>query len=382
MHDTLKTHNFPLDLTSSELYEMIELAPVAFCTINPDGLIRSANQYCLRMFGINKSDEAHYYFQDIFTDKALASRFINQICYVNKISNLQAQLCNVRTKATFYFIMSAVVHKRENAPDSVLCFMRDISDLKQRENHLKDYTEQLERSNAELDEFASIVAHDLKQPLYNMILTIKQMIEQSSASNAQPLQREKLEILQSSAQHFYALIEATLAYARLNYQILRLQPIDLNDIADNIIHALNPTLTQRKTNVTIPHRLPALMIDQKAISEVLRNLISNAIKYNDKHNPVVEIGYLANYTRPYLPGRDAKFFKHVIYVKDNGIGIDAMHHQQIFKLFKRLEQSNDYGGGLGLGLAAVAKIVNRMGGDIWLESTLGVGSTFYVGFAS
>ena len=105
--------------------------------------------------------------------------------------------------------------------------------------------------------------------------------------------------------------------------------------------------------------------DAARIGEVFQNLFSNAAKYNDKPSKWIEVGCDHSSTPP------------VFYVRDNGIGIPPQHHENVFRIFKRLHEQNKYGGGTGAGLTIIKKIIERYGGRIWLESVPGEGTVFY-----
>lgn len=112
--------------------------------------------------------------------------------------------------------------------------------------------------------------------------------------------------------------------------------------------------------------------------EIFSNLVSNALKYTYKNCPRIEIGYLAtNELEAHLNARIEVKGQNVFYVRDDGIGIESRYFEQIFGMFKRLHGRNQFGGGVGAGLSIVKKVVQRHGGSIWIDSTVGVGTTFY-----
>ena len=118
----------------------------------------------------------------------------------------------------------------------------------------------------------------------------------------------------------------------------------------------------------MPEPLPKMRCDQARVGEIFRNLITNAIKYNDKPEKWIEIG---------VQNGGGALPLYVFYVRDNGIGIRPNHLESIFRIFKRLHGRDRYGGGTGAGLTIVKKIVERHGGDIWVNSEPGEGTTFY-----
>jgi light-regulated signal transduction histidine kinase (bacteriophytochrome) len=135
---------------------------------------------------------------------------------------------------------------------------------------------------------------------------------------------------------------------------------------------LEPLLREKNASIVVPCPLPMLVCDKTGLQEILANLIINAVKYNDKKHKTVEVGMLESAQSP--QGVE----KNVFYVKDNGIGIDPRFHEIIFRLFKRLPESVRYDAtGTGMGLTFVKKIIEFNNGNIWLESRLSEGTTFY-----
>jgi two-component system, chemotaxis family, sensor kinase Cph1 len=237
---------------------------------------------------------------------------------------------------------------------------------------------ELERSNIDLDSFAYVASHDLKEPLrgihnYSTFL----MEDYGEVLDAEGV--SKLQTLTRLTSRMEFLIDSLLHYSRLGRAELAHDLIDLNLMAQEVVELFRIT-TGDALEVTA-HPLPTIRGDRTQLNELLTNLVSNAIKYND--NPVVkiEIGCLepaiAQRTRRERAKMDFQEAAHVIYVRDNGIGIEASHLDDVFRIFKRLHTREAYGGGTGAGLTIAQKIVERHGGKIWVESSPGHGSTFY-----
>jgi len=222
----------------------------------------------------------------------------------------------------------------------------------------------LEQSNDELESFAYIVSHDLQEPLRG-IQNFSQLL--SDASNGQTItdeQRMWLNVIINLSTRMHNLIEALLQYSRANQQVLNLTRVNLNQLLMTVREDLASRIAESNTQIVIPRSLPEIYCDAVRIRAVFENLITNAIKYNDQAEKLVEIGYTE--TVPLM-----------FYVRDNGIGIKDEHQQIIFTIFRRLHGRNDYGGGTGAGLTITQKHIERQGGKIWLESASGRGSTFY-----
>jgi two-component system, chemotaxis family, sensor kinase Cph1 len=130
--------------------------------------------------------------------------------------------------------------------------------------------------------------------------------------------------------------------------------------------------------VELPRPLPTVLCDRVRVREIFSNLLSNAIKYTAQSCPRIEIGYLApDEQLEVSPAKVETERLTIFYVRDDGIGIAQQHFDQVFRMFKRLHGREEYGGGVGAGLTIVEKLVQRHGGTVWVESTEGVGSTFY-----
>jgi light-regulated signal transduction histidine kinase (bacteriophytochrome) len=190
----------------------------------------------------------------------------------------------------------------------------------------------------------------------------------------------KLQTLVRLTQRMEDLIESLLHFSRLGRMELSMQKTNLNELVKNVIDILSISLKD-KVEICIPQPLPFVRCDRIQVNEVFTNLISNAIKYNDKADKWVEIGFLDAVDQ--LKNKNTQSSEDklnqgiVFYVRDNGIGIREKHLNTIFRIFKRLHAPNKYGGGTGAGLTIAKKIVERHNGKIWVESKYGEGSTFY-----
>ncbi|MBD2355979.1 GAF domain-containing protein [Tolypothrix sp. FACHB-123] len=232
----------------------------------------------------------------------------------------------------------------------------------------------LERSNRQLASFAYAASHDLKEPLRGIYNYSTILLE----DYAQILDADALECLEtvvSLSVRMETLINALLRLAQLGQAQLRKQPTDFNDLVNELIDVFRASRPDAHLfNIRIPQPLPTVQCDSVLVNEVFSNLITNAFKYNDKAEQWVEIGYLNSHPQQ---RKQQSSVTPIFYVRDNGIGIPEHHRETIFRLFKRLHSQEKYGGGVGAGLAIVKKIVELHNGQIWVESTLGIGSTFY-----
>lgn len=179
---------------------------------------------------------------------------------------------------------------------------------------------------------------------------------------------EKLNSLLKMSRRMDDLINRLLEFSRLGRTELSYMDTDLDKTLDEVLDLMDSTIKSEHIEIIRPSKLPVTYCDHARTGEIFRNLIVNAIKYNDKSKKVIEIGCKPHPENAAIP---------LFFIKDNGIGIPERHYNSIFKMFKRLHQKDEYGGGTGAGLSMVQRIVTQHGGKIWVDSIEGEGTTFY-----
>ncbi|MGB3616627.1 MAG: ATP-binding protein [Catalinimonas sp.] len=244
--------------------------------------------------------------------------------------------------------------------------LKTAGELKLRADVLARLNDELTRSNDDLDSFAYIASHDLKEPLRG-IRNYAQFLLEDYEDQLDKEGRQKLETLVRLGRRMEELISSLLEFSRVGRLDLAVKRCDTNEIVADVLEMLAPRLEERRAVVHLPRPLPTVECDEVRITEVFANLISNGVKYNDQPQPRVEVGYTE------VEGSDNPVF----FVRDNGIGIEREYHENVFHIFRRLHARDAYDGGTGAGLTIVRKIVERHGGRIWLESQPGRGTTFY-----
>jgi signal transduction histidine kinase len=243
------------------------------------------------------------------------------------------------------------VHKRTNM-------------LIESNNELSNMNNRLGQSNNELERFAYIASHDLKSPLRN-IISFLNLIERKLANTDDPEIKEYFKFATDNAKQMHTLIQDVLEFSQIdNNQENTKDNVDFNASMLQVVHNLRETIEQKQATVIV-NELPNLFINQVHIIQLFQNLIGNGLKYNESVNPEVCIEHTNENG------------KHIFSIKDNGIGIPKEFHIQIFEMFKRLHTKDKYKG-TGIGLAVCQKIVNNLGGKIWLDSSVGEGTTFYI----
>lgn len=240
--------------------------------------------------------------------------------------------------------------------------MTDISYMKEYEESLLELNKQLELSNAELERFAYVASHDLQEPL-RMVSSFLTLLEKKYGDVFDDKARQYIHYARDGAVRMRQIILDLLEFSRVGKHNERLKEIDPKDILKDVF-ALHRKLIEEKSAKITVGELPIINTYRSPLLQVFQNLVGNALKYSKAGQPL-EVKILGTELA------DTWEFS----IIDNGIGIDAEYHDKIFVIFQRLHRRDEYGG-TGMGLAIVKKILEDFGGEIRVESELGVGSTF------
>lgn len=225
--------------------------------------------------------------------------------------------------------------------------------------------EEIERRYDELESFAYIVAHDLKNPISG-IYGLSECVLDSVEGRVSDDEKEALESIKSAAESMNSLVTDLLEFARAGKVEFSKEPVPMASLLEDITKEMKFYIKERRAKVNIQGDLPSVYCDPIRFSQVWKNLIYNALKYNDKPEPTVNISVQKTGNGTYL-----------FQVEDNGIGIDEKDYQSIFLPFKRAETDGKYEG-TGIGLAIVKRVVDFHGGNIWVTSQKGQGTTFHL----
>jgi len=247
----------------------------------------------------------------------------------------------------------------------VVTILKDMAQHRESEARMAQYLKEVETVNSELDAFAHTVSHDLKEPLRGIEM-FTGMLLSDHAKKLDPQAADYLGRVVKASARMRRLIDDLLSYARVARVRNPYESASTARLAAEAVAGLAGAIEERKAVVRVSETLPEIYCDPVKIRQLFQNLVSNAIKYNDK--PVPEVTMEAERFGEYY----WKFS-----VKDNGIGIPSQYFEEIFKMFKRLHARQEFGGGTGAGLAIVKKIVEEHSGKIWVESEEGSGTTFY-----
>ncbi|MEA3193049.1 MAG: hypothetical protein QOD26_1382 [Betaproteobacteria bacterium] len=238
----------------------------------------------------------------------------------------------------------------------------DITDRKQAEIALREAHEELKRSNSELEQFAYVASHDLQEPL-RMVSSYTQLLVRRFGERFDGDSREFMGYIVDGAARMKQLIEDLLAYSRVGTHGKAFREVEVEVPLRRAVTNLRAAIEEASAAVTWDP-LPTVMADELQLAQLFQNLIGNALKFRSASVPRIHV---------FVVKRDADWH---FMVRDNGIGIEAQYFERIFMVFQRLHNKADYPG-TGIGLAICKKVVERHGGDIWVESRPGEGSAFH-----
>jgi len=240
-------------------------------------------------------------------------------------------------------------------------FVRDVTERKRAEQALARRTEELLRSNAELEQFAYVASHDLQEPL-RMVASYTQLLARRYSGRLDKDADEFIAFAGDGATRMQHLIQDLLSYSHVTMQGRELQATDSRDACEQAVANLRASIVESGAEV-VHGWLPIVRADSMQLTQLFQNLIGNAIKYRNQRMPEIHVAAVP------VDGH------WVFSVRDNGIGIEGQYYERIFQMFQRLHTRKEYPG-TGIGLAICRKIVERHGGKIWVESDYGAGATF------
>lgn len=230
------------------------------------------------------------------------------------------------------------------------------------ENTVKERTAELQRSNEQLERFAYITSHDLQEPL-RTVESFSSLLEKRAGDKLDSEAREFLDYIHDAVRRLREMVEALLAYSRVDTQGQPFEEASCDEIAQRALANLKTSIDESQAVITV-EPLPTVQADVAQLTQLFQNLISNAIKFHGDHPPDIRIS---------ARGEGGEW---VFACRDNGIGIAPEYQDKIFELFRRLHARDKYPG-TGIGLAFCKHVVDRHGGRIWVESKQGEGATFF-----
>ncbi len=355
---------------TAELRGVMDAVVDGLITIDEKGCIQSFNPAAERIFGYGSKEvegrnvkllmpAPHHSQHDGYMDSYHHTGD-------RKIIGISREVTAKRKDGSVFPMDLAVSEMSVSGKKTYIGIVRDITARKEEEQERSRMIHLLKASNQELDDFAYIASHDLKEPLRGLTNNAR-FLEEDYEDELDEKAVRRLKRMRFLCGRMESLIDDLLYFSRLGRQELAVCEVDMVKLVLEIKLMMQNTLEESNASIVVDKKLPKYVCDFVRTKEVFRNLITNAVKYNESAVKKIEVGYLDAW----------KDLREVFYVRDNGIGIDPEFHDDIFRIFKRLNNESDIGRGTGSGLTFVKKIVERHGGTILLESELGKGTTFY-----
>lgn len=352
-------------VTEAGFSTFAELAPDAVLLADARGVIRFANQECERLFRYNRLELAGKSIEllvpERFRDRHVGHRAAHAKTPKKRHLRSGLELFARRKDGTEFPAEISLSPIHTESGMMTCAVVRDMTEAKELLETARRTAKRLAESNAELEQFASIAAHDLQEPL-RTIAGASHLLKEQFGSQLGPEGQEQIEDLLQGARRMQLLLNALREYARAGIPAQPLQPIALESALHNAMENLRTLLDSSGARLT-SEPLPSVPGDEVRLTQVFQNLISNAVKFRGPEPPRIHVA------------AQVRNLEWEISVSDNGIGIAPKHFQRLFVIFQKLHPRDKFPG-MGVGLAICKKIVEQHGGDIWVESSPGQGSIF------
>jgi PAS domain S-box-containing protein len=344
----------------------VESSPNGMVMVNNRGHIVLVNAECEHMFGYTRDElvgrSIEMLVPERFRHEHSAHRTSFTLKPERRLMGAGRDLFGMRKSGTEFPVEIGLNPITTPQGPLVLCSVVDITERKQAQESLEARSRELLRSNAELEQFAYVASHDLQEPL-RMVASYTSLLAEEYGASLDADARLYIHFAKDGAERMQQLIHDLLSYSRISSRKRALTPVSASECLDLALANLRISLDETGCIVRRTE-LPIVLGDRSQIVDLFQNLIANAIKFRRGVPPVIEV------TAESEPG-GVRFS-----VRDNGIGMEPQYFEDVFQVFRRLHTKEEYPG-TGIGLAICKRIVERVGGRIWVESLLGQGSTFY-----
>jgi PAS domain S-box-containing protein len=353
---------------------LIESNIDALMTTDPSGIITDVNKQMEALTGCTRDELIGAPFKNCFTDPEQAEASIKQVLSQKKVANYELTVRARDGKQTVVSYNASTFYDRDRTLQGVFAAARDVTDRKRLDQVLQEKNVELEsaksvaeRANRAKSDFLSGMSHELRSPL-NAILGFAQLME-SDSPPPPPSQKENITQILQAGWHLLKLINEILDLAKIESGKVPMstEPVSLADVMRDCQAIMESQAQQRGIHITFPQVDSTWFVhaDQTRVKQVLINLVSNAIKYNCEQG-AVEVKCTAS-----TPERIR------VSIKDTGAGLSPEEVAQLFQPFNRLRQETGDEEGTGIGLVVAKQLVELMGGEIGVESSVGTGSVFW-----
>ncbi len=359
---------------------LLEVSIDPLVTISPEGKITDVNEATVKATGVRREELVGTNFSSYFTEPEKAELGYRQVFARGSVIDYPLTICHKDGRLMDVLYNASLYKDSRGSVLGVFAAARDVTAQKKAEAELKRHKENLEvlvkertaeleesnrdlaRSNENLEQFAYVASHDLQEPL-RVMSSYSQLLEKRYKGRLDQDADDFIAFIVDAAARMQKLITDLLAYSRAGRETTGMVAVDCEKVVRRLVNSMAATIESAKGEVTFD-ALPTIRAHESSLIQLFQNLIGNALKFRGEQPPRIHI-------RASQTGGEWVFS-----VSDNGIGIEPQYSQRIFMIFQRLHPRNKYPG-TGIGLSICKKIVESMGGRIWVESEPGKGSTFY-----
>lgn len=372
-NDRLQQINRDLERLKESYRDLYHHAPVMYFSLDERGRFAAVNETMLRELGFHREELLGQPYPRILGPESREAHRSDP-GLLHRSGEVETRWVSKDGRIRDVWVGTSTIKNDRGQVVRSRCAAADITERNQlaqavvgRARDLELANTELRRINQELEEFTYVVSHDLKEPL-RTVEAFSSFLEADYGTRLDEDGREYIAHLVGASRRLGKLIDDLLTLSRAGRVIGAPQSVDWEAILNTVLSDLLLMLTRRPgCEVRVEKPLPVVQGDPERITQLLANLVGNALKYNDNVQPEVVVGAMPEV----IPGPMA-----TLYVRDNGMGIDPRYHEQIFRIFRRLHRRDEFEG-TGAGLAICKKIVEAHGGRLWVESTPEQGSTFF-----
>jgi PAS domain S-box-containing protein len=351
-----------LQESESKYRQIVELAEEGIWVIDSNARTTYVNQAMARMLGYTELEMFGVSLFEFMDEQAIQSANDNIDRRKQGIAEThEFKLKTKNNKDVWTYMSTSPVMDEKGNLLSCCALVYNITGRKESEQQMLQLTNDLKRSNQELEQFAYVASHDLQEPL-RAVTSYTQLLAQRYQGNLDTKADKYINHIVDGASRMQQLINDLLAYSRLGTRAQEFEAADCKAAVEQSLSILEIAIAEKQAVITC-ESMPTVMADEFQLVQLFQNLIGNAIKFS-QDVPIIQIAAIIQ--------DDEWLFS----VRDNGIGIDPEYADRIFIIFQRLHSRREYAG-TGIGLAICKRIVERHGGRIWVESQSGEGATFY-----
>lgn len=360
----LETQEDLINTTVSKSYvdNILKSMAETLMVIDPDGTIQRVNQAAISLLGYERHELVGRSAGDLFEKGVDVLSLLKQSGLNDVIRSVDTSVVTKDGRHVAVSLSGSVMRGEDGEIQGMVCVAQDITERKRTQELLEQQTQELARSNSELEQFAWVASHDLQEPL-RMVASYTQLLSKRYKGKLDADADEFIAFAVDGATRMRRLINALLELSRVGTRGKDFEATDCEAIYDRTLVNLQELVEESGALVT-HDRLPTVMGDGTQLGQLFQNLIANAIKFRGDEQLTVHVG---------AEQRNGHW---EFCVRDNGIGIDPEYAERIFVVFQRLHGKGDRPG-TGIGLSICKKIVELHGGQIWVESLPDEGAAFH-----